>query len=523
MHQPPVTVSLEEAFRRGVEHQRAGRLAEAAAIYRQILAQIPRNKDALHLLGMVEHQAGNDQAAAKLIGEAIAIDSNVPNYHSNLGVVLTRLGEREKAAAAFETAVRLDPNYVDAISNLAMARRDAGDSAVAADLLRKAMGLTPGAAHLAMNLAACLNDLGQHEEALELCRPFLPITAATAEIGLNMGIALRYLGRYDEAMEINQQVLRQRPDYADAYWNLAHVQLSMGRLREGWKSYEWRFRQSKWAGHPEFAQPRWGGEELHGKTILLHAEQGLGDCIQFIRYAPMVAKRGGRIVVACHKPLLRLLRGQLNIEALWPEFEEVGRFDVHCPVLSLPMVFDTTLETIPRDVPYLRCDEEMARRWREKVGLRDGRMRVGIVWAGRPEHHHDRWRSMRLEQFGTLAKVAGTRWFSLQKGEAAAQAARPPEGMEIVDFTADLGDFADTAGLVEQLDLVITVDTAVAHLAGAMGKRVWVMLPTLPDWRWMLKGEKSPWYPTIRLFRQEKQGDWRGVMERVAEELSRGI
>ncbi|HTW95835.1 MAG TPA: tetratricopeptide repeat protein [Tepidisphaeraceae bacterium] len=521
MNPPSVTLPIDEAFRIGVQHQHAGRLAEAEEIYRQVLAQHPRNSDAHHLLGMVMHQAGKQEQAEKLIRQAIAIDPTFPQYHNNLGAVLVSSDKLDQATQAFQTALRLQPDYPDALSNLAMTRRQAGDSAAAVELLKKSLAISPNVPAIMVNLAASLNDLLRCEESIEVCKAVLRIDPRNTEIALNYGIALRLLERHEEAMNVYEGALRLRPDYLDAHWNLAHIQLSLGDFRRGWKSYEWRLKRKGWSGHPRFGQPRWTGEELGGKRILLHAEQGIGDCIQFLRYVPMVAQRGGRIIVACHKPLVRLLTGQLGIEEVWPEYDKIGQFDHYCALMSLPMVFDTVVETIPRNVPYLSCDSELAARWKEKLGDRHGEFRVGIVWAGRPEHNHDRWRSLRLEQFAPLASVKGVRFFSLQKGMAAAQARTPPPAMDLVDWTEDLHDFADTAALLAQMDLVIAVDTAVAHLAGAMGKPVWVLLPRVADWRWMLDRSETPWYPTMRLFRQEQHGNWQPVLRQVGEELQR--
>ncbi len=262
----------------------------------------------------------------------------------------------------------------------------------------------------------------------------------------------------------------------------------------------------------------WGGEDLNGRTILLGAEQGFGDVIQFARYVPEVAKRGGRVILMCYAELVRLLQGMEGVEQICSR-NPPPAFDVHCPLASLPGVMGTRLDSIPAEVPYLKADAAISETWGKKIGPRGDRLRVGLVWAGQPSHNRDMERSVLLSQFGPLVSRRDVAFYSLQKGEAAGQVKDPPMGMELIDFSADLRDFAETAGLISQLDLVITVDTAVAHLAGAMGKPVWVLLARLPDWRWLLDREDSPWYPTMRLFRQRTMGDWEDVIRRVAKEL----
>ncbi len=267
------------------------------------------------------------------------------------------------------------------------------------------------------------------------------------------------------------------------------------------------------------AQPQWNGESLDGKTILLHAEQGFGDTLQFIRYAPQVAKRGGSVIVECPIELSTILRGVEGINRIITKGDSWPSYDVQSSIMSLPLIFGTTPDTIPSQ-PYLSVPPDRIAAWRERLGNPDARHRVGIVWAGRPEHKNDRRRSMRLDQFAPLTEIKSANFFTLQKGPAAAQAATPPPGMSLIDFTSDLHDFVETAALITNLDLVICVDTSIAHLAGAIGKPVWLLLPHAPDWRWMLNRTDTPWYPTMRLFRQPSPGDWPAVMADVTRALA---
>jgi hypothetical protein len=259
---------------------------------------------------------------------------------------------------------------------------------------------------------------------------------------------------------------------------------------------------------------------LEGRTILLHAEQGFGDAIQFIRYLPLVARCGGKIIIECHPELQRLLQTAAADSPVVATGHTLPAFDLHCPFLSLPRLFGTNLTNIPKDVPYLHANAADVEVWRKRLADQSASLKVGLAWAGRPTHQNDRNRSLKLGTFAPLAQLAGVRFVSLQKGEAAAEAKSPPEGMELLDAGPELKDFADTAALVAALDLVIAVDTSVVHLAGALGKPVWVLLPFAPDWRWLLNRDDSPWYPTMRLIRQQRRMEWEPVVASIREELN---
>jgi hypothetical protein len=295
-----------------------------------------------------------------------------------------------------------------------------------------------------------------------------------------------------------------------------------GDFEHGWPEYEWRWKTRDFSsGRRPFTQPQWDGGSLNGRTILLHAEQGLGDTLQFIRYAPLVAEAAGNIVVECPAPLKRLLRHSLRQVPVLSKGEPLPPFDIHCPMLSLPLACRTTLANIPRQVPYLNADSELAAHWQGKLVSQRELLKVGLAWAGNKAHKNDRHRSIELSTLAPLGEVPHVSFISLQKGEPAKQATRAPAGITLFDWSNELGDFADTATLIANLDLIISVDTAVAHLAGAMGKPVWTLLPFVPDWRWLLEREDSPWYPTMRLFRQSAPGDWSGVITRVVGALLR--
>ena len=293
-----------------------------------------------------------------------------------------------------------------------------------------------------------------------------------------------------------------------------------GDFPEGWMEYEWRWKCKDFPSQRQsFGQPQWGGDSLQGRTLLLHAEQGLGDAVQFIRYLPLAAQRGGRIILGCRPELQRLLQTAAPDLQVLAGGQFLPPFDVHCPLLGLPRLFATDLTNIPRNVPYLHADSADAAIWRDRLADPSSSLKVGLVWAGSPANKNDRNRSLKLASLAPLANVPGVRFLSLQKGAAATEAKTPPEAMELIDVADELKDFADTAALIAVLDLVIAVDTAVVHLAGAMGKPVWVLLPFVPDWRWMLERTDSPWYPTMRLFRQTQLAEWEPVIAEVRARL----
>jgi hypothetical protein len=285
----------------------------------------------------------------------------------------------------------------------------------------------------------------------------------------------------------------------------------VGDFENGWREYEWRWKVRSLSTPRPFTQPQWNGSDITGKTILIYCEQGSGDAIQFVRYAPRVTARGAKVLLECPRELQRLFQRVSGAETVCIEGDPLPPFDLHCPVVSLPLAFGTTLQTIPANVPYLWGDGSRK--------LEQGQRHIGLVWAGNPRHKNDRNRSMALKDLAPLSRVKAT-LHSLQVGPAQAQIREVSE-LKLIDHAPELKDFADTAALIEALDLVITVDTSVAHLAGAMGKAVWLLLPLVPEWRWMLQRGDSPWYPTMRLFRQTAAKDWAGVVSRVVDELNR--
>ncbi len=513
-----------EAGRRlveGVRLHRAGRLEAARRAYEDALRLAPGSADAHHLLGLVAHQSGDQETAEALIRRALRLDGNDAGYHNSLGSVLLARDRPDAALRCFRRALVLNPDSAEAHTNLGNALMRLDDAAGAEASYRQALGRRPGYAVAHNNLGGALRRQGRLADALAAYDRALACDPAYAAALSNRGRVLAELGRPEDALADYERALAVDPGHAEAHANRATALLLLGRFAEGWEEYEWRWRTRGFTTpRRPFAEPLWDGAELVGRTILVHAEQGLGSAIQFVRYVPLVARRGGCVVLECQEPLQRLFASVDGVSRLVAKGEALPGFDVHVPMMSLPRLFATRLETIPATVPYLGADAGLVARWRERLSPLPT-PRVGLVWAGNPRHDNDRNRSMPQAALAPLTASGAASFVSLQAGPGSAAAARLPPG-PILDLAPQIGDFADTAAVVASLDLVISVDTAVAHLAGALARPVWLLLPFVPEWRWLLDRDDSPWYPTMRLFRQTAPGDWTGVVGSVGEALARG-
>ncbi len=491
---------------------------EALAAYRRAIALRPQNAEAYGNMAVTLSLLGQPDAALASLKDALAINPNDAAARGNLGSILCDQGQFDAGISELRRSIALSPNNAEPHSSLGNALREKGQFAESLTECDRALAIKPDYPEAHNNRANALTLLNRLDEAIDEYRKAVRLRPNYADAFSNLGNALREKGSLDEAIAACKQAIALKADYAEAHGNLSLVHLSRGEFEIGWKEYEWRWK-FKTVASRNFSQPQWDGRDLQGKTILLHAEQGLGDTIHFVRYAPMVAARGGRVILECQTELRRLLEGFPGVDRMVSAGDELPEFDWHCPLLSLPLAFGTNLQNIPVERIYLKAIDSDVQKW---AGRFDGDgLRVGVVWAGQPKHKNDHNRSIRLAQLAPLAQVKGIRFYSLQKGAGAAQAANPPQGMNLIDFSQELTDFADTAALMSQLDLIVSVDTAPVHLATALGKPVWVLLPFAPDWRWLLEREDSPWYPTVRLFRQKSYGQWNETINRVARELGR--
>jgi tetratricopeptide (TPR) repeat protein len=549
---PAEPMTAEEALARAKLLQREGQTAAAEDLYRTVLALDPDHPGALRELGAVRLQAGEFAEAAELISRAIERDPSSSSAHNNLGIALKGLDRPAEAAQHFEAALALDPKRPEAHYNLGQALQALGrlgearacyeraialrpDYSEAHNSLgvllapeyaqealasfQRAVDIRPGFADGYNNMGNVLQDLGRHNDAIANYRRALDIKPDHPAQN-NLGMALRELNRHEEAVSCFEMAQAIKPDYVDAHVNEGLVRLALGDYATGWKKYAWRRLTANFSqGRKNPPRPLWLGQwNVSGKTLLLHGEQGLGDTIQFCRYVPYVAQQGARIILAVQRPLASLMTGLAGVAVLRAQGETIPPFDGYCPLPSLPLAFKTTLESIPGNVPYLSAPLDRIERWRP-IFHAIGRPRIGLMWAGAGGTAHNQRRSIPLELFVPLLQLADLNFIALQK--------ELPDGdaglLHSSRMTGFLGerqaDLADTAAMISMLDLVITVDTSIAHLAGALGKPVWVLLPFSADWRWLRARNDSPWYPSARLFRQPAPGDWQDVVMQVERSL----
>ena len=541
-----------------------GRIREALERYRQILAREPRNFGVLHDVGILCAEAGALQDAEHFLARACEVQPRNAGAHFNHGLILQDLKRYDEALSSYDKALRLKPDFTEAHNNCGNVLHDIGCYEEAAKSFDKALSFNPGSAEIHNNKGNALEKLNRYDEALASCDLALVLKADYAEAHNNRGIVLKDLQCYDEALACYDRALALKPDYADAYYNrgivLTELQrydealanfdqaiaykpdypdayngkslllLLLGNFKEAWPLHEWRWRTGHFRQELRgFDQPLWlGAEPLAGRIILLRAEQGLGDIIQFVRYVPMVEAVGGKVILEAPGSLIPLLKTLDSACTLVARGEALPDFDLHCPLMSLPLAFGTTLGTIPVARSYLSADPQRSAQWARRIEEYEG-FKVGLVWAGgrRPGQAGviDLRRSLPLSSFAVLGDVPGVRFFSLQIGPPASQLAELRQarwgGPQITDVTDNIHDWADTAALVDNLDLVISCDTSTAHLAAALGKPTWILNRYDTCWRWLLEREDSPWYPTVRLFRQPCHGDWTSALNRVKAELLR--
>jgi tetratricopeptide (TPR) repeat protein len=499
------------------------RREEAGHAYARALVAKPDFPEALSNLGIVRRHQGRPGDAEVLFRRAIALRPTYPAAHNNLGNLLKTRRRLPEAIYHYTQAILLKRNFPEAASNLGAVLRLQGKLDEAAICFNFASALNPAYPDAHNNYGNLLQARGLPAEAVAAYRRATVLKPAFAETYNNRGTLLQMAGNIDEALGCYRRAISLRPDYAEAHNNLAMALLAGGNFAAGWQEYEWRWDIAEMTGaRPRFAQPRWQGEPAAGRSLLIHAEQGFGDTLQFCRFAPLVAARGIRVTVQVQRPLVRLLSQLPGVDRVMARGETAPPFDLHCPMLSLPLAMNTTLDTIPAAAAYLHAPEEAAAVWRRRLAdLCGDAPRIGLAWAGNPRRHSpdlalvDRRRSMAPARLAPLFEVAGVSFVSLQK-----DGPRPPDGFPLIDVMSEMADFADTAALIANLDLVVTVDTAIAHLAAALGKPVWIMDRFDSCWRWLRGRQDSPWYPTARLFRQPAPDDWETVVSRVRDELA---
>lgn len=511
--------TIPEALNIAQQAAEAGDCAQAQFIYEQILKAAPDEPHALHALSVLARQAGQLEQAEGYLRRGMAAFPAEKVFTHSLYQLLSVQKRWNEAADCCRRAIEAGGATAELCNNLGTVLKAAGQLEPAVASFRDAIRLRPDYADAYYNLANTLLMLHQADDAERMFARAAELNPTDCDIQNNWGGLLRLQGRLAEAAKCFEAALAARPDSAEAHRNRATLRLLMGDYEQGFAEYEWRWKLND-GPRPNFSEPRWQGEPLDGRTILLWAEQGLGDTIQFIRYATLVKQRGARVLVECPPVLHALLQTVEGIDRF--VVASGARFDYQIPLLSLPAVMGTTLETVPANIPYLHAEPERVARWKNELAGFDA-FKVGITWHGSPQYPGDYFRSFPLAQLAPVAACPRVQLFSLQKNTGCEQLASWAGPGEIIDLGSSLdvvGDaFLDTAAVMMNLDLVITCDTAIGHLAGALGVPVWHALQPAPNWRWVMGRDDSPWYPTVRLFRQSRLGEWEEVFAKIAERV----
>ena len=511
-------IDITETIKIADQHYLGGNIQQAEQLYRLILQSQPDNASAFHMLGVIAHQRGDNHLAVDLLSKAVESNSQVAQYYNNLGVALKALDRFEEAMQAYEKALLLKPNYADAYYNLGNALASLGRYAAAVEQYKQGLLFNPRDACTYYNIGVAMQELGRHAEAVENFEQAIRSGYDSTEVYRAMASSHQALGRYNAAVSILRQALRLKPDCAFTHTDMGMILLLEGDFLQGWKEYRWRLDDCRWTRHFSDAL-RWDGSSFAGKRLLVRCEQGIGDNIHFVRYLPMVKERGGTVIFAIYKELYSLLKDFPGVdEAVNLSDKDCNLiFDLNTPMMDLAGIFGTTLDTIPNQVPYIFAEPYKVECWRKR--LSGPGFKVGIVWSSSPGRGGKHLRNCNLIDFSVISKIEGVKLYSLQKGPAAEEIEQSAGNIPIVDLARQFEDFSDTAAAIENLDLIISVDTSVLHLAGAMGKPTWSLQCFAPDWRWMLDRDDSPWYPTMRLFRQQELGNWDDVFRRLAEQL----
>lgn len=514
--------TIGEALQQARQLIGAGQLERAEGIYRQLLAAAPQAAELWHEMGLVQMQAGRSEAAIGFLERAAELDPASATYHSNLGAVYRMLKRNDEAVSSYRRALACGPPPAELCNNLALVLKDSGQTDDALRWFDEAVRVRPDFANAHFNRGNLLLDVGRLDDAVESYRRSLALNPADAGVHCKLGVAHYDQGQLDLALAAFDRALALQPNYPEVRRNRGLARLAQGQYEQGWSEFAWRL-ECDGFGKRVFSQPQWDGTPLAGRTLLAHAEQGLGDTLQFIRYAPLVEESGGQVLLDVQAALVPLLR-QSGFGKWIVEPAPTAGFDVQCPLLSLAGYLPDRAGRPFWRQPYLVADPQLVADWGTRLGNTPG-FKVGIVWAGNPDHPHDRFRSVHLAEFAPLAEIPGVQLISLQKGagrrELEAVSPMPP----LVDLGGELDErtaaFMDTAAVMRHLDLVVTVDTSIAHLAGGLGTKVWVALHASPDWRWLDRGAATAWYPSMRLFRQATFDRWPPVFQEMALELKR--
>jgi tetratricopeptide (TPR) repeat protein len=509
---------IAQLFAQGLNCHKQGDLQKAKEIYQRVLALSSKHFDALHLIGVIFAQTGAPERAFEMITRAIKINPNYPSAYYNRGFSLLTLKRFEEAIVNYDRAIALNPQYAEAYCNRAIALNELKRVKEAILSCEHAITINPEYADAHYNLGVALQQLDRFDEAIISFDRAISLKPDHITAYSNRGAAFQALKNLPEALRSYENAISIDPTDAYAQWNKAIASLLGGDFKNGWSLYEWRWKNNK-SGLTvrDFEKPLWhGDEDLCGVTILIHSEQGLGDSIQFCRYCEYVKNKGARVILEVQSPLTGLMRDLAGVDAIIRSGEELPPFDYHCPLLSLPLAFNTDLDSIPAKQKYLSCSADKREFWSERLGHRN-LPRVGLVWSGSRGHTNDHNRSIRLAE---MLEYLPHRFEYVSLQIEAREADKDCLGKSNVKHYGDeIIDFSDTAALCELMELIICVDTSVAHLAAALGKKTWLILPYVPDWRWMLEGDTSPWYHSMRLYRQTADKKYSTVLDRISNDM----
>lgn len=505
---------LDAWYNLGLAFKALERYSDSAEIFQQALAVEPNHSPSLFQLSLVRYSQGSSQLAIDDLRQLLSINPEDGLVAMNLGILLQETDQAEEAILWLEKAAGLLPQNSEVCNSLGLAYYQCGRLSDAAAAFRNALALNPNSPEAFSNLGNVLFDEHHYEEAISQYEKALGLNQQMFKAWYNLGKCYHQLLEVDKGIAMYRQAIALEPDLAEAHWNLSHLLLLIGQYQEGFNEYLWRWRR-KAAPPNAIPKPEWHGEFVPTHTLLVHAEQGMGDAIQFVRYLPLVRQRVGKLYLACAPPLVSLFQSLPGVDAILTQENMAAIyhvFDQQVPLLNLPSIFSPPENAIPCDVPYLAPDQKRLKEFAPLFAQAADHLKVGLVWRGNPAHLNDANRSCQLAEFASLFHRSNTTFYSLQLSS-------DEESPGLINLSSHLETFADTAALMSHLDLIISVDTSTAHLAGALARPVWLLLPYVPEWRWGLTGESTPWYPTMRIFRQPHRGDWSTVMNLVRSAL----
>ena len=512
---------IDEQLKKALHLQHEGQYDEALLLYYSIKQSMPTNLDSIYQLGVISNIKKNYQLAVDLFSEAIVIDPSNPLYYFNCGIAYEGLNQLESAIKCYDTVISFNSNYADVHYNRGVCFQRLKKLESAIDCYDKVIFLNSDHVNAYFNRGVAFQELRQFEFAIESYDRAISLNPNIADIHFNRGAVFHCLNLLVAAIECYDKAIALNPNHVNALWNKTLALLLNGDLASGFQLFELGAELKTRQVQQDFSEPLWlGKESLEGKTILLHNEQGLGDTLQFCRYAKLVSNLGGSVILKAQPPLISLLNNLEGVSYLVPEGEHVPKFDYQCPLMSLPLAFKTDINSIPASKSYIKCSPDKILQWAEKLGEKL-KLRIGIAWSSTSDFAHDANRSLSLAELLLALPPNNFEYICLQKVIKESDQETLKSNPQIKFFGEELHDFSDTAALIENLDLVITTCTSIPHLSGALGKETWLLLSFTPDWRWLLEREDSPWYPTAKLYRQDKIGDWGDALERVKVDLEK--